>query len=265
MPVACARPRGMPGSYARRVRAQLVTAVALYGTKTGALRSLLERVQAICGERLPGGFRPYRLEQIHGTVIRLDGVTDTQTGLLVNQRYLELTGNPRAMDHARAAEILAACLTPPLRIRIGGYRPDTPATFSSRGQHPHERTFSAQQGAFVLVGWPVSTVANGLPDRRLDELRRNMNDANVWHWYHESSADVDNDFHLVVGHHNGASQHETAEAVREVRAYLAQHPVQIEVGVDQVAIIAADSPTLAPAQFIGRLPVDPADITNLYR
>jgi hypothetical protein len=247
------------------VRAQLITAVALYGTKTGALKGLLEAVQAILSERLRDEFRPYTLDQIHGTVIRLDGVTDTQTGLIVNQRYLQLTGIPRAMDHARAAEILAAHLTPPLGIRIGGYRPDTLAMFSSRGQHPYERTFSVQGDAFVLMGWPVSTVTSGISQRPLDELRREMNDANILHWYHESRADIDNDFHLVVGHHNGVSQHETTEAVRAVRAYLAKHPVQIEVGVDQLAIIASNSPTLAPAQFIGRLPVDPADIVNLYR
>jgi hypothetical protein len=248
-----------------RVRAQLVTAVAFHGTKTGALRNLLETVQAITGEKLNGGFRPYTLDQIHGTVIRLDGVTDTQTGLIVNPRYLDLTGTARAIDHGRVSEIIAAYLTPPLSIRIGGYQPDTPATFSSRGQHPYERMFSLQGDAFVLMGWPVSTVSNGMPDQPLDGLRRKMNDANILHWYHKSCTDIDNDFHLVVGHHNGATEQETAEAVRCVRAYLAQHPVQVAVGVDQIAIIAANSPTLAPAQFIGRLPVDRAEIVNQYR
>jgi hypothetical protein len=124
--------------------------------------------------------------------------------------------------------------------------------------------FSVQGDAFVLVGWPVSTVTNGIASGPLDDLRRAMNDANIVHWYHRSSTDIDNDFHLVIGHHNGAPQGETEEAVSAVRAYLAQHPVQVEVGVDQIAIVAADSPTLAPARFIGRLPIDSADIVNLY-
>lgn len=247
------------------MRAQIVTAVAFYGTKTGALRSLLETVQAITGEKLHGGFRPYTLDQIHGTVIRLEGITDPRTGLIVNQRYRELTGTRRAMDHARASEILTSYLTPPLSIRIGGHRPGTLATFSSRGQHPHERMFSLQGNAFVIMGWPASTVANGISDRPLDGLRRNMNDANILHWYHQSRTDIDNDFHLVIGHHNGATEQETTEAVRCVRAFLEHHPVQVELGVDQITIIAANSPTLAPAQFIGRLPIDPADIVNQYR
>ena len=244
--------------------AELITAVALYGTKTGDFKILLETVQAILSARLRDRFRPYTLDQIHGTVIRLDGVADTQAGRIVNLRYLEVTGIPRAMDHARALEILTAHLTPPLSIRIGGYGPGTAATFSSRGQHPHERMFSVQGDAFVLVGWPVSTVTNGIASGPLDDLRRAMNDANIVHWYHRSSTDIDNDFHLVIGHHNGAPQGETEEAVSAVRAYLAQHPVQVEVGVDQIAIVAADSPTLAPARFIGRLPIDSADIVNLY-
>jgi hypothetical protein len=246
------------------VPAELITAVALYGTKTGDLKILLETVQALVSERLRDRFRPYTLDQIHGTVIRLDGVADAQAGLIVNLRYLEVTGIPRAMDHARALEILATHLIPPLSIRLGGYGLGTAATFSSRGQHPHERMFSLQGDAFVLVGWPVSTVANGSAPGPLDDLRRAMNDANIVHWYHRSSTDIDNDLHLVIGHHNGASQRETKEAVSAVGTYLARHPVQVEVGVDQIAIIAADSPTLAPARFIGRLPIDSADIVNLY-
>jgi hypothetical protein len=246
------------------VPAQLITAVALYGTKTGELKGLLETVQALLSESLREGFCPYTLDQIHGTVVRLDGAADAKTGLIVNRRYLEVTGIPRAMDHARALEILAAHLTPPLSIRIGGYGPGTPAAFSSRGQHPHERMFSVQDNAFVLVGWPVSTVTDGISPGPLDELRRAMNDANIMHWYHESAADVDNDFHLVVGHHDGVPQHGTKKAVRAVRSYLAQHQVQVEVGANQMTIIAADSPALTPAQFIGRLPADPADIVKLY-
>ena len=239
--------------------------VALYGPKTGDLRHLLESVQAVLGERLRGRFRPYSLDQIHGTVIRLDGVTDTQSGLIINPRYLTLTGTSRAIDHGRALEIVTAHLTPPLSIRIGGYGPASPAAFSSRGQHPYERMFSASGNAFVLMGWPVATVAQGISARPLDQLRRTMNEANIFHWYHDSPTDIDNDFHLVVGHQDGVSPDEAAAAVDAVRTYLAQHPVQIDVGVAQISIIAADSPTLAPAQFIAPLPVDPGDIAKLYR
>ena len=245
--------------------AQLITAVALYGRKTGSLKSLLEAVHAISREKMRDGFRPYALDQIHGTLIRLDGIADRRSGLIVNQHYREFAGAAFPMDHARALKILAGSLTPPVAIRIGGFERSAPATFSSRGQHPYERMFSVQGPAFVLMGWPVTTVINGISQRPLDGLRRSMNDANILHWYHESWTDIDNDFHLVIGHRHRVGDHAAIEAVHAVRAYLARHPVQIEVGTDDVAIIAANSPTLAPAQFIGRLPLNAAEIGKLYR
>ncbi|MEP7023171.1 MAG: hypothetical protein ABJB47_05040 [Actinomycetota bacterium] len=244
---------------------QLITAVALYGTKTGAFRQLLETVQSMLSERLGGKFRPYTLEQVHGTVIRLDGVADAETGGIVNQHYLDVTSTRRAMDHGRVLDILAARLTPPLPIRIGGFRPGAPAAFSSRGQHPHERSFSVQRDAFVLMGWPAATVADGLASQPLDDLRRSMNEANVLHWHHEGPADIDNDFHLVVGHHQEIPPDETAEAAAAVRGYLAGHPVQVDVGEHDLVVIASESLTLDPAQFVGQLPLDPADIVRLYR
>ncbi len=245
--------------------ADIITAVALYGPKAGALRALLTDVQAICRDTLGGAFRPYTLEQIHGTVIRLDGAADPHTGQLVNQRYLEITGQPQPMNLALALELLTGQLTPPLRIRLGGFAPGMPAAFRSRGQHPHERMFSAQGEALVLVGWPADTIRRGPPHQPLDDLRRRMNDANVMHWYHSSAADVDNDFHLVIGHQQGAPPDAVAVAVRAARAYLAQHQAEVAVGPEQVSVIASQSPTLVPARFAGRLPVDPAAVASLYR
>ncbi|HEY1915615.1 MAG TPA: hypothetical protein VGH27_08570 [Streptosporangiaceae bacterium] len=256
--------------------ARLVTAVALYGPKTGEFRRLLKTVQGICRQRLGDAFRPYTLEQIHGTVIRLDGLpgpagAGPAGAAPVNQRWLEHTGTARAMDLPRALDILAAGFTPPVRVQVGGFRPGAPAAFASRGQTPYERMFSAQGDALVLVGWPVSTVAHGLSRRPLDELRHRMAQAGVWHWYHDSPQDVDNDLHLVIGHCAGAPAREGAPAgdlagtAGAVRDYLAGHPAEVDVGADQITIIASDSPTLAPATFAARLPADPAAVEGLYR
>jgi hypothetical protein len=247
------------------VRPNCIAAVALYGVKTGALKGLLESLQKICSETLCDRFLPYTMEQIHSTVIRLDGRADTKTGYLVNQHYLQLAGIPRAIDHARAVEILTDFLAVPLKIRIGGFKPDSPMKFTSRGQRPYDRMFSAQDGSLVLIGWPVSTVLNGITQKPLDDLRRKMNEANILHWYHNSWSDVDNDFHLVVGHYDNVLQRNIKEAVNAASSYLSWHPIQLEVGVNQIAVIAADRPTLAPTRFIGRLPVDPADLIKLYR
>jgi hypothetical protein len=247
------------------VPARIVTAVALYGPKPRALAALLATVQAILVSKLGGSFRPYALGQIHSTVIRLDGARDPQTGLIVSQRQLQATGHRQAMDLPRALQLLAGHFTPPLGIRIGGWGAGTPPPFISRGQHPYQRMFSAQGGAFVLVGWPLLTLEGGAAAKPLDDLRREMASAHIGHFYHDSPADIDNDFHLVVGHYSGASPQRTTEAATAVRSHLEHHPVDVAVGPGQLAIIAADSPTLVPARFVGRLPLDPAVLAGLYR
>jgi hypothetical protein len=244
---------------------EVTTAVAFYGAKTGALKDLLESVQAICAGKLGAGFRPYTLDQVHSTVVRLDGALHRPSGLIVNPHYLDVAGVPRAIDYARALQIIAAHLTPPLGIRIGGFTPGRAASFSSRGQSPHERSFSAQGGALVLMGWPLSTVINGISDKPLDDLRRRMNQANILHWYHESRDDVDNDAHLVVGHYENSPPGDVAAAVGAVRSYLSLRPLEVELSCDRVAVVASDSPALAPAQVIGHLPMDAGGIARLYR
>jgi hypothetical protein len=247
------------------MRAKFLTAVALYGPKEGLLKDLLQATQDILHRQLGARFRPYTLEQMHSTLIRLDWQPDGPAGLAVNTRYREVTGVAGPMDPGRALEMLGSFGKFPHRIRIGGYSPGGPATFASRGAHPHDRMFAAYGQAFVLVGWPVATIDGGMSVRPLDDLRRSMQDANILHWYHESPADIDNDFHLVVGHHDDAAPDQIAAAVTAVRQYLAEHPAEVDVGLEDVAVIASDSSTLAPATFIGRIPEDRAAILELFR
>jgi hypothetical protein len=247
------------------VGAKFITAVALYGTKKGPLKELLQAVQEIVHRQLGAEFHPYTLDQIHSTLIRLDWFTDSRTGLAVNTRYYEVIGSADPMVPALALEILRSFGESPHRIRIGGYRPGSQAVFSSHGMHPYDRMFSVRGQAFVLIGWPAATIVDGISAKPLDDLRRKMKDANILHWYHESPTDIDNDFHLVVGHHADAQPVKPREAAEAVREYLAENPVEIDVGIDQVSIIASDSPTLVPAQFIGRIPEDRAMIMGLFR
>ena len=247
------------------MRAKIFTAVALYGPKEGMLKELLQSVQKILGEQLGDRFRPYTLKQIHSTLIRLDWFADELSGLAVNRRYREVVGVARPMILDRALEILQSSLEPPLHIRIGGFRAGHEATFSSRGVHPYQRMFSVQGDAFVILGWPRSTVVSGISKKPLDDLRREMGEANILHWYHESPADIDNDFHMVVGHHAAAAPARTAAAVAAVREHLSEHPIDIAVGSQQVTIIASDSPTLAPALFAGQITKDNSEIIELFR
>jgi hypothetical protein len=244
---------------------RIVSAVALYGEKPAPVRNLLSSIQLSLARRLGAAFEPYTMDQMHSTIVRLDARRDAATGRLVNQAYLEHTGRSRAVDIDRALETIMSHLEPPLVIRLGGHHPGGEPGFTSRGKRPYERMFSSIGNAFVLMGWPLISIETGGMLQPLDELRRSMNDAGVWHYYHQDPEDVENDFHLVVGHHTqGVTAEMAAESVRDVRAQLSEEAVDVSVGIEQVFIVAADSSTLAPARFVGRLPVDRDQLLDLY-
>ena len=240
---------------------RFISAVAFYGPKTGRLRHLLTGVQALIAEQVGADFRPYTLEQVHATLIALNGVR--AGGMIVNEYLLEHAGVRREMDLPRVMDILARRFAVPLRVRIGGFRPEAAIPFTSRGQHLAERTFSVQGEAFVLVGWPADSLSGA--GRPLDELRREMNAAGVLHRYHIRPGDVDNDMHLVVGHHGGAPAGAVVRATAAVRDRLAADPADLAIALSDVRIVAADSHTLAPPLFVSGIPADEAALLELLR
>ena len=240
---------------------RFISAVAFYGPKTGRLREVLAGIQALLAEHIGGDFHPYSLDQVHATLIALNGVREG--GTVVNEYFLTQAGVRREMDLPRVMDILARRFATPLRVRVGGFRPDQPAPFTSRGQHLAERAFSTQGEAFVLVGWPAESLAGA--GRPLDELRREMNTAGLLHRYHVRAGDVDNDLHLVVGHHAGAPAGALARATAAVRDRLAGDPADLAVGLTDVKIVAADSHTLAPPLYVGGIPAPEATLLELIR
>ena len=238
---------------------RFISAVAFYGPKTGRLRELLAGVQALIAEQVGEDFRPYTLDQVHATLIALNGVRDG--GTIVNEYLLEYAGERREMDLPRVMDILARRFATPLRVRIGGFRPGQAVPFTSRGQHVAERSFSVQGQAFVLVGWPAESLAGA--GRPLDDLRREMNAAGVLHRYHARPGDVDNDLHLVVGHQAGAPAAALARATAAVRDKLAADPADLAIALSDVTIVAADSHTLAPPVYVSGIPAAAAEVLAL--
>ena len=235
---------------------RFVSAVAFYGPKAGRLRELVAGVQDLIASHVGRDFLPYTHEQVHATLIALNGVRDG--GTLVNEYMLELAGRRREMDLPRVMDILARRFAAPLPVRIGGFWPDQAPPFTSRGQHPAQRSFSVQDRAFVMVGWPAASIAGG--GQPLDELRREMNAAGLLHRYHARPGDVDNDLHMVVGHHAGAPAAALGRATAAVRDMLAAEPADLAIGMADVKVVAADSHTLAPPLFVSGIPADDVSV-----
>ncbi|HEY3647147.1 MAG TPA: hypothetical protein VGL33_04190, partial [Streptosporangiaceae bacterium] len=95
------------------MESRFISAVAFYGPKTGRLRELLTEVQALIAEHVGRDFRPYTLDQVHATLIALNGVR--AGGTIVNEYLLEHAGERREMDLPRVMDILARRFATPLR------------------------------------------------------------------------------------------------------------------------------------------------------
>jgi hypothetical protein len=236
------------------VRGRYISAVAFYGPKAGPLREFLTGVQATIAAEIGPAFLPYSLEQIHATLIALDGDRDAGAGTVVNTFYLIHQERRVEMNLPQVMDILLRRFERPLPVRLGGFAAGQQVPFTSRGWQLFDRAFSVQGNAFVLVGWPVASLAG--PDRPLNDLRREMNQANVLHRYHRSEDDVDNDLHLVVGHHADAPAGALARAEAAVRDQLAAHPFGFEIGIDDIKVVASDSRTMAPPLYVSRIPAD---------
>jgi len=236
------------------VRGRYISAVACYGPKAGPVREFLTGVQAMIAAEIGSSFLPYSLEQIHATLIALDGTRDTETGAIVNTFYLMHAGRRVQMNLPQVMDTLLARFEHRMQVRLGGFAARQEIPFTSRGWQLYDRAFSVQGNAFVLVGWPVASLTG--PARPLDDLRREMNAAGVLHRYHASDADVDNDLHLVVGHHADAPAGALARAQAAVRDQLAAYPFEFEIGLGDVKVVASDSRTLAPPLYVSDIPAD---------
>jgi hypothetical protein len=203
---------------------------ALIGALQKGLRDLL-------GET----FRPYALEQVHATIIGLEGTlrNDSQ---LINTNYLELRQEARVMDLTKALDVIQHAPLLPMSIRIGGYRSEGHYGFTSRNQHPHLRSFSLQGDKAVTVAWPYQ---DGRPRSSLDRLRRSFNEANILHKYHAATRDTDNDLFFVLGHVEALGTTERQDIETAMRSLLADRdPLDVLLDKTKLSLVAYSDPEL---------------------
>jgi hypothetical protein len=247
-----------------------LTLVACYGDKSEPLRALVLDLQNFLGKQLGGSFRPYELEQVHATIIGLEGSPQSNGAQLINTNYVELRQERRTMDLTKALDIIQHSPLLPIRIRIGGFQRDVAYGMTSRGQHPYQRSFSFQGDSVVALGWPC---LDGDFPPSLDQLRRSFNEANILHKYHALPTDVDNDLFFVLGHVEAARVSERrGEIEAAVRDRLAgRDPVHVELDRTNLFVVAYTDPQLPPngprrseVRPIAPLPPAVAELLALY-
>jgi hypothetical protein len=187
-------------------------------------------------------FAPYTLDQIHATLVGLEGYR-TESGLL-NSNLIDTVGAPRPMDLEGLFHFLMNTPILPLNIRIGGFRRSEAYFFTSRGQHPYNRSFTLSRREAVVIGWPVN---NNKYPMSLDHLRRCCIVYNVQHKYHQAEGDIDNDLFLVLGRLRQASI--TPDEYAGVQSYIrellsSRQSLDLAIGVETLSVVAYEDRSL---------------------
>lgn len=214
-----------------------LTLVAFYGPKPPALAATIAALQSVL-MRLGTAYEPYAPEQVHATVVGLEG--RWQGGALVSANFEALRGERRSMQLMAAIDALRARL--PLRVQLGGFEPEVDYLFTSRGQHPYLRSFSLQPGRAVLMGWPCAEVGHA---PQLAGLRRALELHGVLHKYHAQPTDADNDLFFVLGHVHGSEPEPLARAVEaQARELLRGSPRSLPLNESDLSLVRYLDPSL---------------------
>jgi hypothetical protein len=216
-----------------------VTLVAQYGPKPPGLAAFLRRLQNNLSASIGRAFQPYDIEQVHATVVGLEGCR--ADGTIRGRR------NGRAINLSGIVEFFRGDAFAPIQVRVGGYRAADRHSFRSRDEHPYMRSFSIQGSTAVAIGWPVE---GAHPPDSLDRLRRSLERFGVRHKWHTAAEDVDNDCFLVLGRlDRDVIDHRILEAAAEaVRADLAATShAMIDIDRDSLSFVGYLDPALPRA------------------
>lgn len=221
-----------------------VTLVAYYGNKPPLIAELISGAINELSGLLGNNFAPYCLQQVHGTIIGLEGRHAGKR--IINTNDSKLRNESRSMDLKAALQILKEKILLPFDVTIGGFIDGGAYSFTSRNVVPYMRSFTIQGHYAVAMGWPYS---NGTYSKSMDQLRRAFNAANILHKYHCSPDAEDNDFFFVLG--NIAKENidpiQLLEAQGRLRAFFAAHkPVSVPISRNFLRVVAYVDEKLTP-------------------
>ena len=246
-----------------------VSLVAFYGDKPSPLTRLIQELQTYLSELkiLQGKFTSYQLEQVHGTIIGCEGLK-TASGI-ISKWFYECRQQTRYLNLPGLINYLQNQHSFPLTIRLGGYDGSCNYGFFSRNQHPFIRSFQLQPIGNeitipVLIGWSWQ---NNNISLEMDNLRRNVQQFNLLHKYHQTKDAIDNDFYLRLGTINGKLTPEALNAIAwEIRNILQAKSLDISLDRNNLAFAKYQDLSIAIAKTqIITLPEATADnIEQLY-
>ena len=219
------------------------TLVAYYGEKPEKLAEFIQKLQDKLKLVFHNHFYPYHVEQVHGTIIGMEGIL--KDGKILNKYFQDLREELRPMDLDGALKFIRSTSILPLHIRVGGFRKGKSYLFNSCGVHPYYRSFSIQGEIAVAIGWPVTK--NGAYSTSLHRLRHQFQQYNILHKYLKERDDVDNDFYFVLGRVapgilDTTLKHEAEDCLRSYSAGI--KPFFIPIGYENLSLVCYTSDAL---------------------
>jgi hypothetical protein len=210
-----------------------ISLVAYYGKKPLALQQLILELQQLLQETFAANFIPYQLEQIHATILGCEGIK-TEKGI-VNWWFYFLRNETKYINYPGLFDYFFQENILPVNIYFGGYQPQINYQFLSRNQHPSDRSFQLQvagKNTFipVVMGWSMD---NNIIATQIEQIRRDLQQFNCLHKYHQSPQDLDNDFYLRLGTITGNFTSDLmVKSQQKINGYL-QNATQSNISLSQ--------------------------------
>lgn len=224
--------------------------VAFYGKKPTELTNLISKLQQHLARHklIQHNFIPYQLEQVHGTVIGCEGLA-TDSGI-ISKWFYELRQEKKQIDISGLIHYLQHQVSFPITIGFGGYNRHQNYSFLSRKQHPYLRSCQLQprehQTIPIVMGWSLE---NNKITLAIDHLRRDLQQFNLLHKYHQNPDAIDNDFYLRLGTIDQqltvAARNAIATEIQNVLE--AQAPLSIPINLTDLALVEYQDILLTPA------------------
>lgn len=212
-----------------------VTFVSYYGVKPTDFSDFIRLYQTKVASYFGNRFHPYSVEQVHGTIVGLEGeYVDNE---VINKNFKDIRGEKRPIKFKDLFAFFRSTNMLSIQVQIGGFNQYKSYGFSSNKKHPYHRSFSILGDIVLVMGWPVSI--SEYPNS-LDNLRRRFQDFNVLHRYHKSPNDIDNDYYFVIGRIDRASEEHTfvQEVEESIRDSLSKiQPLVISIEKGQCSIV----------------------------
>lgn len=211
-----------------------LTIVTHYGAKPPSLANLIAVLQKKLATSLGSAFIPHEMEQVHGTIIGLEGVLSDKG--IINQCFKKSLKKDESIDFSGLLENVLSDRLDEIEIQIGGWQPLKDYGFKSKNQHPYHRSFSFQGELAVVMGWPIES---GKYSESLYNLRKSFEEVNVCHKYNKEGY-KDNDFYFVIGGIPKANVNPVLlrQTATEIRHLLSEINEIVRIGKETLSIVA---------------------------